>query len=639
MTDAVHIGMARFRGVCIPRVPCRGWRPNLRAGAGLTLRLVDLNPGRLKRGSRDAAEGILAIDPPDIADWPTLAKRLAAAKIILKGVMAGGQEKKKRRSGFCGGGMVLAALLSGMVFATPVYAQQATDVCLKSGSTVRVSQIEIVDGGFVMHLVGGVEMRVATDAIKTFGQACSNQPAVVESRGETFAIWGSNTIGERLMPALIDAYSRSKLHAPAKFIPTAPEEQKIELRTSASADPAVTIDFKANGSATSFPALLQSQIEIGMASRRIKDEEGNQFRDRYNIKMTNADNEHVLGLDGTEIIVNSGNPIRNLGIDEIAKIFSCQVTNWSEVRGTSDAGEPVAGPDLPIAVLARDDKSGTFDTFKNLVLGHLTPAATLCGNASRYEDSEELSAAVAKIPGAVGFVRLPYTKQNHALGIVDACGLTTLPTNFAVKTEQYALTRRLYLYTVGLPHNSYARELLAYSLSDEAQAVVKQQGFTDQSVEFAGDAEQFAWVRGVLSNPNGYLPVETPVPQKATQAFRAASANLKRSSVAFRFEYASSDLDALAVQNVVRLKRFLENQNIRANSVWIFGFADSTGGWESNVRVSLARAEVVAGKLADLGMAIPAQHIVPFSYMAPVACNDNEAARAKNRRVEVWIAR
>jgi phosphate transport system substrate-binding protein len=531
---------------------------------------------------------------------------------------------------------VLCLIFSSLL-ATRLQAQQATDVCLKDGTSLRVEQIEPRQGAYVMHLVGGVALTVPADNISMFGKACDVTNPVVHA--PHFAIYGSNTIGERLMPMLIDTYANTKLGKPAKFIPKAPEEQLIELRSANSQDLVATIDFKAHGSGTAFPALLQSQVQIGMSSRRIKDEEVAQFKDKFNVDMKTAANEHVLGLDGLAVIVNRDNPIKNLALDQLAMIFSGQVTNWSNVQGSDAAGNIIQGENRAIAIHARDDKSGTNDTFKTLVLGHPTPAAVLAPSAHRYDSSEELSAAVAKDPGAIGFIGLPYVNQNHPLGISGSCGLTSLPTGFGVKTEQYALTRRLFLYTVGQPSEPIAKALLDFSLSDEAQKVVKDADFVDQSVEFVTDQEQNSWAHGVLSDPNGNLPEEHSVPPVALQSFRETSGKLRRSSIVFRFEYNSYDLDVLATQNIERLRNFLVNRSTPASSVWIVGFADATGDWNSNYVLSLNRAKAVIAKLAGLGVSLPPQHALPYSYMAPVACNDTDPDRAKNRRVEVWIAR
>ncbi len=110
--------------------------------------------------------------------------------------------------------------------------------------------------------------------------------------------------------------------------------------------------------------------------------------------MNSVASEHILGLDGIAIIVNESNPIERLDREQIMRIFTGQITDWSQVG-------PYRGK---INLFARNDDSGMFDTFKSLVLEG-KPLATA---VQRFEDSRELSEAVANDPDGIGFIGLPY---------------------------------------------------------------------------------------------------------------------------------------------------------------------------------------------------------------------------------------
>src|SRR5262249_51894303 len=146
------------------------------------------------------------------------------------------------------------------------------------------------------------------------------------------------------------------------------------------------------------------------------------------------------GLDGIAVIVNAANPLRSLSKDEVRRIFSGEINDWQQA-GRSDAGS--------IRVLARDEKSGTWDTFKNLVLG----ATPLASSAQRIEDSRQLSDRVATDRNAIGFVGLPFVRSAKALAVSDAGTRPTFPTALTVATEDYPLSRRLYLYTPSSAQN------------------------------------------------------------------------------------------------------------------------------------------------------------------------------------------
>ena len=114
-------------------------------------------------------------------------------------------------------------------------------------------------------------------------------------------------------------------------------------------------------------------------------------------------NEHVIALDGLAIVVNKANRVEALSIDQIMGIYTGKITDWSQVGGTPGA----------IALVARNEGSGTTDTFSYLVLNG-TPISP---RVKRIEDSRELSDTVAKTPNSIGFVGMSYVGNAKALSI------------------------------------------------------------------------------------------------------------------------------------------------------------------------------------------------------------------------------
>jgi phosphate transport system substrate-binding protein len=531
---------------------------------------------------------------------------------------------------------LLAATASGV-------SQQLIDVCLKSGVQVRAVRVEARDSKFIVYPEGGgAAIEFAEGQVKGIGVPCgSATPTPPQSTASTqkFGIYGSNTIGERLMPLLIDAFSQKKYGARSIQRPVAPEESSIEIRSSGASEPVAVIDFQSHGSGTSAKALLEKKAIIGMSSRRANDDEAAKIQAQYNINLRAPGNEHVLALDGLAVVVNADNPIKQLSLDQIARIFAGEVTNWRDVTARGADGREVNGPDRPISVHARDDKSGTYDTFVALVLSPSDgPKRKLTPQATRYESSENLSDAVAKDPGAIGFIGFPYVGKNHPLSIASTCGLLSAPAKFTVKTESYPLARRLYLYTIGTPNESVARDLLQFALSDDAQTTVIEGEFIDQSIEFQDGDGQRQWRQTLVTNPQLGLGADKEVPSGMVRAFDGVMQNVRRSAVVYRFERNSSDLDVRALQDVDRLARYLRSPAVAGKRFYIAGFADSEGGWRSNLHLSAQRAARVAEELQKRGVNVPKQDVFALSYMAPVACNDTPNGQAKNRRVEVWVS-
>ena len=545
----------------------------------------------------------------------------------------------------------LQRVLAVAVFATTLacmdgaLAQGGSDVCLRSGMTVRAIRIEPgAAGRFKLYFdTASPPLEVGADEIRSIGQPCAPaaesqraaQPAAApapDTGARSFGIHGSNTIGEQLMPMLLDAYAAKRFGTKPSYRARAPEELDIDILGSG-AKPVARIDLQAKGSGTAVKALLDRTATIGMISRRAQPQEVEQVSAMERINLTAAGNEHVLALDGLAVIVNRDNPMRQLALPTIARIFSGEVRNWSQVSGRDADGRDISGADMPIILHARNNKSGTFDTFVSLVMN---PAGkSLAAEARRYESSDLLSDAVAAERGAIGFVGLPYVNKNHALAIQSPCGLFSAPTRYSIKTEEYPLTRRLYLYTIGAPGEPIARELLDFALSERAQATIADAGFVEQSIEIEDAREQAHYVENLVARPD--TATGKPVPAETVTIFSRLLGQLRHTSVVFRFEKSGTDLDTRAMQDLARLASFLRASERAGKRFVIAGFADANGSWQANLALSTERAQRVAAELRRQGISVTDADVLAFSFFAPVACNDTDAGRARNRRVEIWV--
>ena len=178
---------------------------------------------------------------------------------------------------------------------------------------------------------------------------------------------------------------------------------------------------------------------MGMASRRVKPKEISLLRTKTG-DLSKVGNEHIIALDGLAVIVNQNNPLKAITTKTLAAIYSGEINNWSQIGGER----------APITLYSRDGNSGTWDTFKSLVLKK--HGTELSRTALRFESSSELSRKVSQDEHAIGFIGLNYIGYNKALAISEGEGTKAIyPTRFTIATEDYALARRLYFYT---PTNS-----------------------------------------------------------------------------------------------------------------------------------------------------------------------------------------
>ncbi len=245
-----------------------------------------------------------------------------------------------------------------------------------------------------------------------------------------------------------------------------------------------------------------------------------------------------------------------------------------------------------------------------------------------------MSDDVARDPRAIGFVGFAYLRNAKALAIRSVCGMSYAPTQFNVKTEEYPLSRRLFLYTPTNGKSEHARSLLDYALSDAAQPTIVATGFIDQTIDYLHFRQQPYRIAFAFSDMTEEFNMDS-MKELVTLVSEA-----QRMSATLRFERNESQLDLKAKQDAARLARYLKTPEMQGKQVLLIGFVDSPGPFASNLTVSQARAETVRSAiLAASGKELDPKQIIArgFSETRPVDCNGTPEGRAKNRRVEVWV--
>ena len=479
----------------------------------------------------------------------------------------------------------------GSDFNCPECARPLTDM---SAPTKRPSSLVTLLLVLLVLVIAGIGVWyfISKPSTTTSGTAKTATGATVFLR-----LAGSNTIGSKLAPALAEAFLRQKGATDVKVTPGEKADEEIVQATLPGIGP-VVVQIAAHGSATAFDGLANGSTDIGMASRKIKSEEASKLSSLGD--MTSFSNEHVLGLDGIAVIVHRSNPVRFLSKDQLAAIFSGQTSDWSGV---------MSGLHGSINVYARDDKSGTYDTFKSLVL----TGAPLTTNAKRFEDSNALADAVANDINGIGFVGLPYVRGAKAIAVSEKGAIPLQPNHFTVATEDYPLSRRLYFYTPANSRNPNVRDFLDFALSKSGQDVVGQIGFIAQNV----------------------VPQNQSLPEGAPADYVRVTNGAERLSLNFRFRTGSSELDNKALVDLDRVVTFLSDLKYSGDKVMLFGFADSTGTRPINMALSQRRADAVDSQFQQRGVKPAVSK--GFGPDLPVASNDTPDGREKNRRVEIWL--
>jgi len=429
-------------------------------------------------------------------------------------------------------------------------------------------------------------------------QAASAGDLPTPEHGTVLRIQGSNTIGAALGPALVEGLlSEQGLRKIHRETPDTANELRIVGETVQGHR--VVVEVAAHGSSTGFTALKTASADLAASSRPIKDSELASLQSLGDLKSPSA--EQVIAIDGLAIILHPDNPLNQLDTVQLARIFSGEVKTWEDIGGRGG----------PIHLYARDDQSGTYDTFKELVLSGR--GKTLGSAAKRFESSEQLSDAVSADPQGIGFIGLPYVRQAKAVAIVDGQSQAMLPLNSLIATEDYPLSRRLFFYLPPTGKNPWAQALVAYAQSSKGQAIVAANGFIAQTVQ------------AMAVTPNALMP----------EGYQSLSRHAQRLSVNFRFEEGSASLDNKARQDLTRVLDYIKQQDKMSGQVTLVGFGDAKSDPARADLLSKLRAMAVRRELVKSGVVF--REIRGFGAEMPVAANSADEGRIKNRRVEVWV--
>ncbi|MGH9458023.1 MAG: phosphate ABC transporter substrate-binding protein [Thermoanaerobaculia bacterium] len=223
-------------------------------------------------------------------------------------------------------------------------------------------------------------------------------------------------------------------------------------------NPGTIVQVNGGGSGTGIAALINGTVDLAQASRAMKPEERESVAKNRNAAVV----ETPVALDALAVFVHRSNPVENVTIEQLKQIFQGTITNWTQV----------GGPDVPIILYGRENSSGTYDYFREHVLGgeDFAPRVqTLQGTAAVIN-------AVAKDSAGIGYGGIAYASDVKALGIAAGGNPPVTPSDESVANGTYPLARHLYYYYL---ENAPERvtNFVRYSLTPEAQQLVEKVGY------------------------------------------------------------------------------------------------------------------------------------------------------------------
>lgn len=207
----------------------------------------------------------------------------------------------------------------------------------------------------------------------------------------------------------------------------------------------VTVNLNLTGSGTGIQEASEGKCDIGNSSRKLKDEEAEKL------------DATVVGLDGIALVVNPANKLEDITLQDLAKVYSGEITNWKEL----------GGDDKAIVVIGREDGSGTRDGFESIVMGDKEPKY-----AQELESTGSVINAVATTDGAIGYASL--ANVDETVKALKVGGVEATEEN--VKSGAYKVQRPFICATLKSSDNKLVKAYLDFILSEEGQALVLAQG-------------------------------------------------------------------------------------------------------------------------------------------------------------------
>jgi len=209
------------------------------------------------------------------------------------------------------------------------------------------------------------------------------------------------------------------------------------------------------GSSDGAKALVDSQCDIAMMSRFMKDKEFAKAVENGVMPVA-----HVVAMDGVCVVVHPSNKVKALTSKQVKDIYMGKITNWKEVGGANK----------PIVIISRDTSSGTYETFHKLVM----KKEKMAENVEYVNSNPQAHARVKSTEGAIAYVGLGFVDRYVKALKID--GVT--PTMSTIAQGIYPVSRPLFLFTNGYPKlGSMVFQFCTFHLTEEGQEIVEAKGF------------------------------------------------------------------------------------------------------------------------------------------------------------------
>lgn len=208
----------------------------------------------------------------------------------------------------------------------------------------------------------------------------------------------------------------------------------------------IKITYNPTGSSSGIQAVTEGRCDIGLASRDLKEEEAKDLQGT------------IVAIDGIGIILHPDNPVSDLTVEQIGKIYTGEITSWQEVGGS----------DAPIVCIGREAASGTRDGFEAV-----TGTKDHCVYSQELTSTGDVVQTVSGNPNAIGYASV--ASANDTVKLVSVEGV--LPTTETIQDGEYRLQRNFVLVTrKDSPLSGAAKEFFDFATSPQADDLITKAG-------------------------------------------------------------------------------------------------------------------------------------------------------------------
>lgn len=459
------------------------------------------------------------------------------------------------------------------------------------------------------------EVTIDATSVTCTGPGCPSLTNFISD----ITIAGAATIGEILMPALLQAFARKEGLA-VRRIPKEDGQFDLYLQDRQNEKDVAVFRFDIVETDVGFSALLSNRADIVMALRAIRPHETEVLEDAGFGNLEGPNRARVLALDALVPMVAPQSHVTSISLETIGAILAGDITNWRDL----------GGPDSDITIHLRNPESGLAQGAMDRILAPM--GKTLAAEVVRHRTDAALDAAVSADPSAIGLGSHAQVRDARIPALQSACGFAQTANRTSIKSEDYPLAAPLLLYIPQRRLPGLARDFLAFTRSPGAQIVIRRAGLVDQAPEslpFALQGDRLANAIAVAENLSDL------------QSLRQNLARRLRITTSFRFSDDGQTLNTTSMSNVQQLARALEHGDFDEKRLLIAGFGNESSPGTGSGLSSIQQAQAVKDALQNaVGMrsdVLDAAEVMGFGSQMPLACDTTPMNRHVNRRVEIWI--